>query len=288
MAYQTNTSIAGHKALIGLLETFLTAQGWTINNNANASERFLHVSKTKDSEEFFFEIESVNADDVKLVGGVAHPLTADVSDTVYLNLTTGTIPQAWFFVGDLYCHVVVEVATGYFQAFGFGKLEPFFTFSSSDLEGSFVYGCANVEWSTTRTSMNHDYFSLLRDNSDCPSTIRCVLDSGVAWVNPYFALHSASVSNSLNPINMLLEYPNFNGDRIMMPIRIPLLNDPTTALNDSFLIGSIPSMAGLPLGGLINGSETVLGSDTWTKFPMPYFNNAIDPVSEGMALAFKQ
>lgn len=288
MAFQANTSIAGHAALLGLIESFLSAQGWTINDNTVGAERLLYVSKANGGETFYFEMETLNTDNISLIGAVAHPKTADVSDANYLNLSTGTMPRAWFYSGDLYFHAVVEVATGYFQTFGFGRLTPAFTFSVSDKEGAFTYGSDERNWSSLETSYNHNYFSLLHHTILPPASVRAKLTSGVTWTEYYYPLGSQTSSSSRNPIGLLRSLPNSTGDRILMPVRIPVLNDPTTADDDYYMLGQIPGMAALSGKDLVNASTETIGADDWMKFPLPYHNQGISPVTDPMALAYKK
>lgn len=287
MAYQAHTSIAGHKALMGLLETFLSAQGWTINDNTVGAERALYVSKANGGETFYFEMDSLSTDNIDLKAGVAHPVTGDVSDTVYMNLTTGTMPRAWFFVGDLYCHVVVEVATGYFQNFGFGRLTPAYTYSVSDHEGAFVYGSDTTEWSSIIGTPYHDRLSLMYYNDTThPLTFRSVLTSGVAWEQPYRAINYLGGTSSLSPFGYIANNENSTGDRIMLPIRIPIENDPSTADNDLFMFGTIPSMAAFSALDLVNATTETIDSDDWVKFPQPYHNQGVTPVILPLGWAF--
>lgn len=285
MAFQLNTSISDHKNLISLLETFLGANGWTVVDSGSSSEQYLYVSRSNAGETFYYEIESTSTDDIRIratTSSQTYPSAeADPSDYVYLNLINSTILKSWFFTGDTYCHIVVEVASGYFQQAGFGRLTPAFSFSSSDLTGSFCYGNNGTTWSSLTTS-DSTLMSRLSLGDYSRNTIRQKATSGNLWSQAY-CLNESSTSY----LSYYIErYYNSTGDRPIFPINVSVVNLPDTpTLIDTYIIGSIPGMRMFNSLNLVNASELTIGSDVWVKFPISYSNYSVGTYSFNIGFA---
>lgn len=291
MAYQEHTTVNSHKHVIDLIETFLTAQGWTIDASTNAAERELYVSKANGGETFYFSIKSTGSNSVVLRANLAYPESGS-SGVTYMNLKSTSMVRCWLFAGDLYCYVAVEVAAGYFQMLGFGRLVPYFTFSASDKEGAFVFGNNNTAWSTLTTNAGYSYFSMFPTGTNT-NHVRNVPVAGAQWGTPNYPIgaYSNNYSSSTTAYReswLLTRLPNTNGDRPMLPIRWQAPNNPAVpaGFSNMYELGYLPAMRVMSGSGVVNASEETIGGDVWKRFPPPHQNTAVQFLSVGGALAF--
>lgn len=291
MAYQEHTTVNSHKHVIDLVEAFLTAQGWTIDSSINSTERELYVSKTNGGEAFYFSIKSTGASSLVLRANLAYPESGS-SGVTYANLKSTSMVRCWLFGGDLYCYVIIEVAAGYFQMLGFGRLVPYLTFTSGDKEGAFIFGNDNTAWSSLSSSAGYTYFSMFA-NGTRTNHVRHVPAAGAQWGTPNWPIigYNSNYNNASSAYReswLLSRLRNANGDRPMLPIRWQAQHNPAvpSGFSNLYELGYLPAMRVMSGKDVVDASEQVIGSDVWKRFPPPHQTLAVIPMSYAGELAF--
>lgn len=161
MAYQTGET-TGAEDFLGTLETFLTANGWTVDDSSGSSSEKLAVHKNNVYVSFRYNSSATPGTDeiVSIHQATGHTASADpgnhtgdsgngynssssVSGTLldnerYVNLglaSSGLANNYFIFEQDAspaYVHIVIARADGEYRHFGFGELEKFGTWNGGD------------------------------------------------------------------------------------------------------------------------------------------------------------
>lgn len=278
MGYQLENTVTSHKDLVGLLASFLTAEGgWTFDENIDSTERELHVHKTHGGEVFHFSIRTALTDNVQIQGHTGYP-AAGSSEVVNLELSSSSMVRAWFFGGDLYCYIIVEVAVGYFQIAGFGRLTPYDAFSNDSLEGAFVFGNDATSSLTVSSSTQHAAFYLSAGSAN-RNIIRHKPVAGAEWTR--LSVPFRIGSDQFQEAGFLAGYYNSDGRRPMLPIRIFVPNNPleVSGYTSFYPLGTLPDARMINLYQIAITSEETIGSDVWKRFRLPHINPDDTPLS---------
>lgn len=165
MAYQTGTS-TGAENLLTTLETFVSANGWTVDDSAGSSSEKLAIHKNGVYVSFRYNSSPTPGTDeiVSIHQATGHTVSADpgnhtgdsgngynssssVSGTnldneryVNLGLSSEAIGNTYYFfeqdASPAYVHVVIVRADGECRHFGFGEIDKFGTWTGGD----YAYG----------------------------------------------------------------------------------------------------------------------------------------------------
>jgi hypothetical protein len=288
--FETGTA-TGVNDLLTKLATFLTSAGWTINRNAaEGSGRWLSVQKGSD----LF---------VNLVSDPATTGTTDPGPWIHMrgatgyngslawtaqpggqpnsstsNKMTGAFTAYWFFEGDDYCHVVVEIEAGRFRHMQFGTLSKACTFTG----GTYVMG-TQLFYSTI-TPSNPDSMSNVfpwasnSSSSVARNFIRADAGDGVQW-------HSSYQSDTYRHCGMWREVNSSTGSepyrvgfiRRMLEVTPSAINGLPVLLAPRALVRKVNGLfanLGVPkdlrLVAMDNhqpGNIMTIGSDEWYLFP---------------------
>jgi hypothetical protein len=217
------------------------------------------------------------------------------------NAAAGPFPNVWFFsnAAETSCHVVAEVSSGVFHHMLFGVAEKFGTWT-----GGGYYAC--TQWDQTATfinspaSNNHQgiFDSATGAGASAGWTLHC--ESGnspnVRWMAPS-GTDLASVAREagrgngrggLGGVFANIDQTPFSGVIGLAPIL--LLRQTAADDPDTFhLVARIPDVRLVNMTNLVPGQEYILGSDTWTCFPLRAKNGASGQNSSGVyGLAYKK
>jgi hypothetical protein len=197
MAFETGTA-TGVNDLLTKLSTFLAAAGWTINRDeVEGSGRWLSVQKGSDLFLNFLSDPATTGTTnpgpwihlrgaTGYAGGSAFTAQPGVQPNhASINKMTGAFTAYWFFEGDDYIHVVVEVEAGRFRHLQGGTLEKTCTFTG----GTYCMGTA-PNYSTTTPSnpagLSNVYPWGTTTSSTVPRNyIRADAGDGVQWHSNY-------------------------------------------------------------------------------------------------------
>jgi hypothetical protein len=197
MAWETGTA-TGVNDLLSKLSTFLAAAGWTINKDAvSGSGRWLSVQKGAD---LFVNLVSDPASTgttnpgpwIYVVGATGYSgagaYTAEPGAqpvATFANKMIGSFTSYYFFEGDDYCHVVVEIEAGRFRHIQFGTLQKACTFTG----GTYVMGTAplyNANTPSNPDNMANNYpWSSISSTTTRGNYIRADAGDGVQWHSNY-------------------------------------------------------------------------------------------------------
>lgn len=290
MAYETGTA-SGVNDLLTKLSTFLAAAGWTINRDASeGSGRWLSVQKGSDLFLNFLSDPATSGTTdpgpwIHLRGATgyngASAFTAQpgVQPThTSSNKMVGSFTAYWFFEGDDYIHVVVEVEAGRFRHLQGGTLEKTCTFTG----GTYCMGTA-LSYSTTTPSnpdsMSNGYpWASISSSSTARNYIRADAGDGVQW-------HSSYQSDTYRHAGMWREVNSQTGSE---PYRVgflrrmlqatpsavnglPVLERPRAlvkkANNLYALLGAPKDLRLCSIAMHAPGATITIGSDEWLVFP---------------------
>lgn len=329
MAYQLISSITSHENLLDQLATFLAAAGWTVDENTLASgQRVIFVHTAFDSgigsENFYFGLETAGTTDSSWIqlsaatgyaGSTARASQSGYSGQCRISVKAGSMPRAWLHATAQYCHVVVEVASGYHQTLGFGCLDRAYAPTLGNKAGGFVYGNRDQTgtgyyWSalTNRwTSANFGPFtgrqngttggggeSYTKIQSADGLRVRYEYSAGASadWTTDNAGSYPSqsnisaydSVLNSYYPWNTgweFLNYPCGDNARPLLAIEVFAPVRPV-ALASHFLAGRLPGIRFFDFRNLPVAHEFDIGDDTWQGFPCPFHNPDALPINNGV------
>jgi len=226
-------------------------------------------------------------------------------------LTTGAYTYH-FFASDAapyYCHVVLEIATGKYRHFGFGKLTKFGTWTG----GEYCYGgiwSQSVSYAANPTSIYHalGLDGLATTIADC-ATVRIVgltgmsMDADSRWGvvatgtpgtdrsgEPRYRLFGGSRSGFWGWAMGWIPATALNAYKPLIPI--PVIWRDTAATPDTWLwLGEQPDTAIINMKHINAGDEITVGSDTWAVFPWAvkqYGVGATTEESRNAGIAYKK
>lgn len=311
MAYQTG-SATNPTDLLGKLKTFAEGIGWTSHRwvaGANGIEYILSHANAGYFGLIADDRTGLNASTyagstVTVYGFTS--FSSGLGTTAQPGINGGSISNdlegpysAYHLFGTTqYIHVVVEVRTGVYTHFGFGKHNKSWNYTG----GEYTYGTA---WSYTYISNNTqdsgDFVSTPGSNRNkfpfssnfvgsAQSTyfdyVRCDIDG----VSPYwFRQHYSAPRVG----DMAAGYPNsyagvlgaryiesapstFNG---LAPL-FPIVNTVCGVGPSNYIIGSVPDMRSVHMRYLQPGGTMTIGSDSWVTFPVKRHSLAQVPENE--------
>ena len=194
MAYETGTA-TGVNDLLTKLATFLAAQGWTINRNAvEGSGRWLSVQKGSDLFLNFLSDPATSGTTdpgpwIHLRGATgyagASAFTAQPGvqpNNSSANRLTGAFTGYWFFEGDDYIHVVIEIEAGRFRHLQGGTLEKSCTFTGGTYcMGTSLFYSVNTPSNPDAMANTYPWASVTSSAGRPYNQIRADAGEGVQW-----------------------------------------------------------------------------------------------------------
>jgi hypothetical protein len=194
--FETGTA-AGVNDLLSKLSTFLAGAGWTINKDAaDGSGRWLSAQKGSD---LFLNFQSNPATTgttdpgpwINMRGATGYADTTFTTQpgtqpqTTICNKMTGAFTAYWFFEGDDYIHIVVEIEAGRFRHLHGGTLQKSCTFTG----GTYVMGTQlsySVNTASNPASGSNVYPWMTGTSSTTGRNhIRADAGDGVQWHSSY-------------------------------------------------------------------------------------------------------
>lgn len=284
MAYQIINAPASHDALVSSLITFLVGAGWT--NLGSGSVRFSH-DPGSGSRNYDYNIATSGSGDAAWIRLTAEPGSASGPA---MSVKAGAMTRAWLFAGSTFCHVIVEVAPGYFSSMHFGFLSMAFSVGTGESTGSFIasgYESTSYEWrdivaypsgrlSLTSGLAGSSFLSSMR--------LRMKTVSGEQWSgtssSPSWRTNCHRTFNAVaeSPLCPLVMYPRTDGSRPLMPVNLYGEHSPTQSPN-YFLYGSVPNLRALYFHDIAPATELDIGGDTWIAFPILGQNPSVTAIS---------
>lgn len=313
MAYQTGTATSGSD-ILDKLRIFVLSLGWTVNRWVTAGSgkelciqkgtSFFNFRSYENESAVIVNVTSINRYGIGLNGSDAYgagnawdrqvgypirlggaPTTDQIQAYVPFVVNFGPFPSYYFFSPNTdNVHVEIEVTSGCYLRFGFGKLTLFNSATSG--EGRYFYG-TNSDATVTSSSTNSSWLGTDIDNvsysqEEVPfrcadinsltgqigSYLRTAFDSFDGWCTSCYTIANNrtgqacqgggvhdkilrdSSPNSLNGIGFLTS-------NIVSVTRGTYLNP----------IGVIPNIRFMDMTNYQPGDEFVIGSDTWKVFP---------------------
>lgn len=327
MAYQ-NAQFTNVADLMGQLETFAVANGWT--SDYSASDR-LFLTKSTCSVAFRWASSSPTGiaiyQHTAFINSATDPgnHTNDSgqgaissSDATLMGTSSRSCPvpntggQYWFFEDDTYIHVVVETSAQQFSHFGFGILTKFGTWTG----GEYSYGWKLDNTIGTGANATLTGNTFLLDG-------RCGITSGASYDQYCATVHMESLPNqtastkwgivwaggaantgtdraALARMNVqggfrggpvAESFGRFGGaasDGLVPMYPINLWYDDPTT-TAWYPIGQQPDVRGMNVKYFLGGDEVVIGSDTWVVFPARYKNSVSATGStRNLGMAYKK
>lgn len=289
MAFETGTA-AGVNDLLTKLSTFLAAQGWTINRDATeGSGRWLSVQKGSDLFLNFLSDPATSGTTnpgpwihlrgaTGYAGGSAFTAQPGVQpNNSSANKLTGSFAGYWFFEGDDYIHVVIEIEAGRFRHLQGGTLEKTCTFTGGTYTmGSAPYYSANQP--SDPTILTNVYPWTLTTTSTAPRNyIRADAGEGVQW-------HSNYQSDTYRHDGMWRENTVVSGTPTRMAYLRRMLDATPSAVNGLAVLERPRALIRKTTGLFVNlgaprdvrllsilnmepKATVTLGSDEWIVFP---------------------
>lgn len=290
MAYENGTA-TGVNDLLVKLSTFLTTQGWTINRDATeGSGRWLSVQKGADLFLNFLSDPATTGTTnpgpwihlrgaTGYDGGSAYASQPGVQPShTSSNKMTGAFTNYWFFEGDDYIHIVVEIEAGRFRHIQGGTLEKSCTFTG----GTYTMGTAllySVNTPSNPETMSNVFpWSSVSSSSVPKNFIYANAGDGVQW-------HSSYQSDTYRHCGMWREINSASGSE---PYRVgylrrmlqatpsavnglPVLQAPRALIKKANnLYANLGTPKDLRLVSMRNNtpaSTLTIGSDEWMLFP---------------------
>lgn len=203
-----NQVVSSVPDMIGKLNTLLVANGWTKDEPAGSLVDRYAVSKTGADFDIYISMRwnSGSPNNLGLYqalgwlsstdpgnhtddSGQGQITSVDATLANGRHVRIGPSPvQYWAFVGDHYCHVVVQETASRFVHFGFGQLDKF---GDNWTGGEYCYGQYDVTRSINGSSARGDFLSFL-------------LDGRASWHNNALsgAITEIALKNSLATIHI--------------------------------------------------------------------------------------
>lgn len=283
MAYQNFPTVNDQEHIIDHIETFATANGWTIEES-NASPRSLFISRSMGGEvyHFSFELSGVNVLAWAYTGFQSGKSTISGK----LNTNGSTMQQLHIFGGATWMHIVAEVGIGLHQMLMIGRLDNFFALNPGVADLSFVLGSTGQAYTATSGSSSYAYdpafFPMQISEGD--GVLRVVDDQGVEWKDESkFA--AEQINSFLGPA--ALTRTSVNGYRPMIPFRIYASTlRGSTAKEHMTPVGDVPGTRLLEMSYSVNGVEETIGSDVWKRFFPPYWAQHYTQTTKKVGFAF--
>jgi hypothetical protein len=303
MAFETGTA-TGVNDLLQKLSTFLAAQGWTINQDAvSGSGRWLSVQK---GAELFLNFLSDPATTgttdpgpwihlrgaTGYDGGLAFTSQPGVQPgNSSANKLTGAFTAYWFFEGDDYIHIVIEIEAGRFRHLHGGTLDKACTFTG----GTYCMGTAlfysSVTASNPETMSNVYPWSSATSSAGRPyNYIRADAGDGVQWhpngqgetyrhAGMWREINSASGSEPYRVgfLRRLLQVTpsDVNGLAVLERPRALVKK-----LNNLYaLLGAPKDVRLCSIENMAPGGTLTIGSDEWLVFPWSLRSSTIGDVT---------
>lgn len=295
MSYQTGTS-TGLVDLMGKLETFAVANGWT-SDESSSGRLCLHRNNIYVSFRWPTSSPS-NVGIYQALGwtsstdpgnhtddsgqGVISGADVDLDNGRYVPLGTGSFSSYFFFESDYYIHVVVEVASGKFKHFGFGSIDKVGDWTG----GEYAYGHhwldvgnANAVKSSgavlldglTKTSTYLPYASTLHceglPNQGGSSKWAIIWGDNASPGTDRGSNARVFVQGGFRAGPLARSFGHFaaGGESGLIPMyRIGLFYRWTT---DIHFLGTMKDVRGVIIEDFSDAQEFVIGSDTWVFFP---------------------
>lgn len=310
MAYETGAATSTLD-LLEKLRVFAIAQGWTVNRNVAAgSGREVCISKGSS----YFNMRAYANENIVINGsGVAgkygiaingsdgyaggsawdrqpgYPLRTTTTGgdqahaTMEVVANTANFPAYHFFADTNCIYVELEVASGQFQRFGFGKLE---LFGAVTGDGRFFYatsyghptvGAGSIAWLNNDMDQPNyaqecvpfrsaSYTTVSKVGS---SFLRAAFDSFNNWCGSAYTAGTSETgqacigSRSISfPIEDWAPAP-LNGVGIIVPQTVGVLRG-DTLINP---VGTLPNIRYMDMTNYQPGAEFAFGGDTWKVFP---------------------
>ena len=330
MAYSLVSSITSHENLLDQLATFLAGAGWNVDGNTlDTGQRLLFVNTVYDSgignETLYFGLETAGTTDASWIqlsgatgyaGSTARASQAGYSGQCRASVKAGSMPRAWFHATAQYCHVIIEVSSGYFQMFGFGCLDRAYAPTLNNKAGAFCYANrdetgATYYWNALTSKWTSSNFGLFTgrqngtEDGHSPYTqiqsadgirLRYEYASGASadWTTANSGSYPAQTN--IGAIDGLTYYPWNTGfeflylpcgdnSRPIMAVEIFAPVRPV-ALASHFLAGRVPAMRFMDARGLTDAQEFDIGDDTWQAFGCPFHNAAVTAIDNSRRPGF--
>jgi hypothetical protein len=295
--YSTGSAPADLSALIGLLDTFVVAAGWTAEDTGEDYQRTYHRGdcyasiKWDANEQYLALYQSLGytaaslpheMDDDSGQGATGSPNSVG---TRFIDFNSGgPFINYWFFASDdapYYIHVVVEIETGVFKHFGFGTIVKIGSWTGGE------YAYAHV-WSQTSgnpyrpDATAHTFLLDMTTTVAIAATLHVegltnqggtskwavFTTSGSAPGTDRDSVARVSVMGSARGGLWLdcLGYIRSSSGILHRPLSpIEVLYDQDT--NQVQWLGSMPDVAILNLHAFDPAEEITVGSDTYIVFP---------------------
>lgn len=291
MSYQTGTATDGTD-LLQKLSTFLTSAGWTINKDqAQGSGWWISAQK---GSSLFANLVSDPASGttsnpgpfIYLYGatgyssGSAYNAQPGTSGQAAVNRLSGPFTKYYFFEGDDYCHIVIEVSAGVFRHIHIGTVEKACTFT-----GGHYFMTTQIYVSTTSpsdpTNANHNFPWETRTNTTLGENyVYANAGDGARWFENYTGatqgtrigsgiIDSSAASASAIERRGLASFlfkrtPNVsNGITPLVPIFLQL----EMASGLWCILGQAKDLRFVSLANYAAGETITIGSDEWLVFP---------------------
>lgn len=315
MAFETGTATSVTD-LVQKLATFLTSAGWTINRNAAESSNWW-VNAQKGSDLFLNFVANVATGTSSNPGpyldvygatsynsGAASSAQPNTSSKVSSNKMPGPFTAYWFFEGDDYVHIVVEVESGRFRHIHGGTIEKVCTLTG----GHYVMG-TNVYYSSTTPSnpaSNVNTYPWEAQNSPSNANycyLRADAGDGVRWFTNYSSgttgtRISGGVKGTTNNASLFilgLEAHLFsltpndtNGITPLVPINVIV----EKASGMFSFLGQPKDVRRVSMRNYTGGDIITIGSDEWYVFPWTVrsetVNDATTDKSSYFGFAYKK
>lgn len=301
MAYQTGTA-TGPGDLLSKLITFAVTNGWTQDLAPNGTIAALHRSNVYVS--FYYTAAAIKIYPARGYTGASPPTSPGDHPSSAINDTLTSIPSAimvsemtgpygayYFFESDTYLHVVVNTSNGILRHFGFGSMqksgvysggEYFFGHYWSQVSGQInVYSNNNhrlpFDGLANSSASNKGFTCFAQTASSPPGTLPGET-AGTKWFTHSTVaqndgdgaamgrLQLAGIRGGLTQELLALGPSESNGFTPLCPIYV--LRNATTPLPDEhYLLGTVPDVRCVNVGGTATAQEVVIGSDTWVFFP---------------------
>ena len=296
MAYQIINAPASQNALLTALKDFLSGAGWTVERAGTINTSFyeLLVKFTADpgsgARDYRFSLWSSNTGDhayISLAGRTGYASGSAVTAQPghqggpIFSIKETAMTRAWFFADSKTCHVVAEVAPGYFSHVHFGALDMTFTPPAGDPTGQFIFGGPNSssywwDYLTGVPSGNHSLGRGLDTWTGYKSAglLRLTTASGAMWSGSSSPTWKTNLQRTTSygygyvdcPLCPLVFWPRADGSRPLMPINVYGEHSPTQTPN-LFLYGTLPKLRTLRFSDMLPATEVTIGADTWVCFP---------------------
>lgn len=290
--YQTGTATSATD-LVQQLATFLTSAGWTVNKSqAQGSGWWISVQKGTD---LFANLVSDPAAGTGTNPGpfiYLAPATGyngslawnaqpgNPSGYTTINKLTAPFTKYYFFEGDDYCHIVIEVSAGVFRHIQFGTVE-----KACTLTGGQYFMGTNLYYSSTTPSdpsnlANNFPWEAVANTITTYNWVYANAGDGARWFKNYNSFTqgyriSAGVINVSSGATTTLDSRGLSN---LLYLRTPNVSNGITPLVPIFMLlekaSALWALVGQPkdirfvnLTNYLPGDTITIGSDEWLVFP---------------------